>query len=89
MTNEPRTIRMTVVPKPDGKTGLATIFHPPGEGTLLVEDARGPDITQACGQCGAPILHGMAVDFENVAFRCSACDAYNVMVPLDVQNAGQ
>jgi hypothetical protein len=77
---EPRIIKMRVVPNVDETTLAKIAFE--GEGTVIMEDARGLDV-QVCGNCGAPILRGMQVTLANLALPCMACGAYNEMIPLD------
>ena len=67
-----------VIPEPD--PGTRSVLDRRGEGTLIFDFNRpgSPQTDMVCGNCGAPLVHGMAVSqVANLVLRCNRCGKYN------------
>jgi hypothetical protein len=71
-----RVLRLVVIPEP--APGTRTVMNRTGEGTVVFAGQGGPPITMVCGNCGAPLIEGMAVkQIQGFVLRCNRCGAYN------------
>ncbi len=74
---KPTTEHVTLTPIPRPPHNTRTVFEYTGAGTTVMQGFQ-TGISFDCGNCGAPLLHGMAVgQVKGIVIRCHGCGTYN------------